>query len=336
MGGFHVIDVTTPSSPALLSTTPIGGNGATSVVLAGHLAYVAEHVVSVRILDVTNPASPSDVGTFPVPENIRGLAVRGDALYVATTSGLHTVDVSDPANPSETSFDPRYFEAIEAAGAFAFAVAGEYQTSSDREVVVMDLATPFAPVQVARVEAGASGQRLHREGDLLYVACGRGGFQVIDVSVPTDPRNIGGALPDLVAVPNPDTRDVAVVGDLVYAAEGAGGIRAYPVPCTAAAVGVAAAPEPGALAAIRAIPSPTRDGTTLSFSLDRSRWARLSVHDVRGRLVRTVTEGPLAAGPHAVGWDGLDSSGAPVPAGVYFVRLRAGALKSTAKVVRTR
>ena len=42
------------------------------------------------------------------------------------------------------------------------------------------------------------------------------------------------------------------------------------------------------------------------------------MYDVNGRLVRTLQPGTLAAGVHALDWDGRDPSGAHVPAGVML------------------
>ncbi len=47
----------------------------------------------------------------------------------------------------------------------------------------------------------------------------------------------------------------------------------------------------------------------------------LTVHDVLGRRVRQVWEGPLRAGSHRFVWDGRDEAGKDVAAGVYIYRV---------------
>ena len=50
--------------------------------------------------------------------------------------------------------------------------------------------------------------------------------------------------------------------------------------------------------------------------------ARLTIHDLAGRHVRTlVADSPQPAGGHEVLWDGLDDGGQEAPSGVYFYRL---------------
>lgn len=74
-------------------------------------------------------------------------------------------------------------------------------------------------------------------------------------------------------------------------------------------------------AAPLAYPNPFRGGTSIRFALPQPGPLRLAVHDVTGRRVRTLASGEWAAGSHEVRWDGLDSHGAPVARGTYFVRL---------------
>ena len=51
----------------------------------------------------------------------------------------------------------------------------------------------------------------------------------------------------------------------------------------------------------------------------------LKVYDIRGRLVRTLVDGPVPAGAdQAVTWDGTSDAGAQVSSGVYFYEARTG------------
>ncbi len=62
---------------------------------------------------------------------------------------------------------------------------------------------------------------------------------------------------------------------------------------------------------------------------------RMRIHDVSGRRVwQMKTE--LSAGRHTLEWHGLDSSGRRVPSGVYMVRIEAGRLEVSDRVVLLR
>ena len=57
------------------------------------------------------------------------------------------------------------------------------------------------------------------------------------------------------------------------------------------------------------------------------------MHDVRGRLVRTVTDRAQAAGAHAAHWDGRDDHGSEAASGFYYIRFESSGQVSTSPVV---
>ena len=62
--------------------------------------------------------------------------------------------------------------------------------------------------------------------------------------------------------------------------------------------------------------------------------ARLEVLDFQGRRIRTLVDGPAAAGPHEAFWDGRDEHGHPTRAGIYWVRLAYGNRVTSRRLVR--
>jgi hypothetical protein len=80
-------------------------------------------------------------------------------------------------------------------------------------------------------------------------------------------------------------------------------------------------------------PNPFRNGTAMSFDLPAPARAAVSVYSVAGRKVATVVDREFGAGRHDVMWNGRDSSGRPVPAGIYFYRLEAGDNVNTKKMI---
>ena len=62
--------------------------------------------------------------------------------------------------------------------------------------------------------------------------------------------------------------------------------------------------------------------------------AVVAVHDVRGRLIRTLVDRPRTAGAWSIEWDGRDEAGYRLPSGTYLVNLRLdGRLAEIRKVV---
>jgi hypothetical protein len=80
-------------------------------------------------------------------------------------------------------------------------------------------------------------------------------------------------------------------------------------------------------------PNPFNPSTTIAFELESASRARLRIYDVTGKLVRTLVDGRLAAGPHRAAWDGADDRGRAVASGVYYYRLDAGPASATRRMV---
>lgn len=97
-------------------------------------------------------------------------------------------------------------------------------------------------------------------------------------------------------------------------------------------------------------PNTTSRATCIWFDLNRTTSVSLTIHDVRGNLVRTLL--PNAASPQFLQagrygrasssgagcdptftWDGTAADGSVVPRGVYVIRLRAGGIQSIKKAV---
>ncbi len=74
----------------------------------------------------------------------------------------------------------------------------------------------------------------------------------------------------------------------------------------------------------RPFPNPTRDRVSLALVMPATQDNRVqvAVFDALGRRVKTLHDGPMAAGSHSIDWDRRDASGRTVGSGVYFYRVR--------------
>lgn len=143
------------------------------------------------------------------------------------------------------------------------------------------------------------------------------------------------------AVTQPDTSylDTGVLSGISYvywltATNQAGGESWYSTPVTATPVSISgeiAIPKEFALR--QNFPNPFNPTTTLSYDLPESSNVKLTVYDVTGRELIALENGDLPAAHYEIQWDGLDASGNPVGAGVYFARIQAGDYAKTIKMV---
>lgn len=83
-------------------------------------------------------------------------------------------------------------------------------------------------------------------------------------------------------------------------------------------------------------PNPFRGDVTLRFALARPGPLHAAIYDPAGRLVRSLDDRLVTAGPHELRWDGRDAAGRAVRAGLYFARVDAGGEHLSARVLRMR
>jgi hypothetical protein len=112
-----IIDVSQPTQPRVMSlwTSATTLKGSVVVLVSGHYAYLGAMRAGVFIFDVSNPRAIVPVASilpdvsFPRRNpnsvqhpNARGLAIKGDLLFVAHDSGgIRVIDVADKAKPRE-------------------------------------------------------------------------------------------------------------------------------------------------------------------------------------------------------------------------------------------
>ncbi len=97
-----------------------------------------------------------------------------------------------------------------------------------------------------------------------------------------------------------------------------------------------AEPLPARFALFPARPNPFTQRTLIRFALPVAVAARLEVFDIQGRRVRTLHDGALPPGYHAVEWDGRDGAGQRVARGTYFYALSAGSFQERRKMTLSR
>ncbi len=90
--------------------------------------------------------------------------------------------------------------------------------------------------------------------------------------------------------------------------------------------------RPVAFAVRQNAPNPFSARTAIAFDLPEAGDYSVSIFDIRGRLVRRY-EGSSGSGTTILNWDGVDASGVPSPAGVYFYRVRAGHFDETRRML---
>ena len=99
------------------------------------------------------------------------------------------------------------------------------------------------------------------------------------------------------------------------------------------ASGIAGSALPEAFALEQNYPNPFNPTTTIRYQLPTSVHVKLVIVNSAGQIVRTLADGSMPAGAHAVMWDSRDNSGQFVSTGLYFYKIVAGDFIQTRKMI---
>jgi len=211
--GVHVLDVTAPASPKLAGVVETGGS-VEDVSVSGRYAYLADGG-GLRILDVSDPARPFQYAVDRSNLQSRGVATSSNRLYVA--GGIF--QVFDIANPTQRTLlgDLQYWT-----GTHPYvAPAGDYLFTctifGGEALTIVDVRNPGEPALVGDFyhlgEGNWSGGMTLLQG---YAFCARqwAGLQVLDLSLPTEPKHVGAYYPEA------PVSDVAVRDSFAFLTEG--------------------------------------------------------------------------------------------------------------------
>ncbi len=83
-------------------------------------------------------------------------------------------------------------------------------------------------------------------------------------------------------------------------------------------------------------PNPFTSHTNIRYELAEQEHVKVSVFDLTGKLVRVLVDAEQAAGAREVRFNGRTTSGAPLPSGMYFVRMESESFAKTCPVVLQR
>jgi hypothetical protein len=112
-------------------------------------------------------------------------------------------------------------------------------------------------------------------------------------------------------------------------------IRATVDSLVSATVGIEP-PGPARGFTLDAAPNPFRGAAEIAFAHPGADAvaATVTVHDLAGRRIATLHDGPAAPGAQRVSWNGADARGARVPPGVYLVCAAWPGTTLTRRIVR--
>jgi len=205
--GLQVIDIRSPTSPKLAGVVWTDAF-AEDVSVSGHYAYVADGCGGLQIIDVADPTRPRSEAVYREYSS-RRVALLGDRLYVL--GPFRILDVTSPSRPTLVGQADLYL------GADAFlGAAADYAYVGGENLLVVDVRNPVEPVAGGYYYhvGECYGRSMSLQDGYAFWARGWAGLQILDLSVPMEPRHVGAYYPEARAA------DVAVRGEFAFLTEG--------------------------------------------------------------------------------------------------------------------
>lgn len=179
--GLQVVDVSNHNTPRIVGNYDTEGV-AIDVQIVGNTVYLADGDRGVKLFDVTRPTAPVLVATYDTAGVAQDLRVDGPYLYIAEgLGGLEIVDVRQPSHPKYLGYLQSLgdVKGVDAEGNRAVVVAGS-------ALHLLDVTDKANPVQKSALNVGPV-KDVVLQGNYAYVAAYTSGYQVVDVSVMSQP-----------------------------------------------------------------------------------------------------------------------------------------------------
>ena len=223
--GFSIVDVRNPSSPIVAGAYHNRYGSPYSVTTAGNYAYMLNANMAsnffLSIIDVSNPSVPNVVSYYNNGE-ASDIAVSGNYAYIADTSGLEILDVT---NPSSSSLMGTYdsdlsISSVVVSGNYAYVTNNFNFNDINRGYLdIVDITNPSVPRRIGSyTNAGGSGRDVAVAGNYAYIAVNNqnndyGYLEIVDIRNPASPKLVG-----IYANAGGSVNSVIISGDYAYIA----------------------------------------------------------------------------------------------------------------------
>lgn len=211
--GLHIIDVSDPRQPLIISSYATTGFANDIFVLDNHV-YLAAGGAGLLIIDVSDLTTPIQVSASETPGWDGGVFVAGGYAYVASgEDGLRVVDISDPSAPVITGTVRTHNDAND------LIIEGDliYVAAGSGGLQIVDIRDPLDPKEMATVDTGYA-RKVVVKNSYAYVATERDGVLVLDITNPSNPGRVK------LYNPHGSANSLDVEGDFIYVADGLGGL----------------------------------------------------------------------------------------------------------------
>lgn len=178
-----------------------------------------------RTADPDSSNTPRPTGHWSSGPPIEDVAIEGETIGLVNGSGLTILDASEPMRPHQEGrvrlSGPVVDVDLKGERAYVitnhFQIAGTPHRTKEFGLEVFDISVPTAPEEIGVFKTSGAAREVTVTGGFAFVADGRDGLRVVDVS--------GSSLPEVAFFgPSSDAVAVAASEEVVYLADGSDGL----------------------------------------------------------------------------------------------------------------
>jgi hypothetical protein len=213
LSGLAIFDISNPSQPTLVAERPFDWR--TNLRSDGHYLYSIDSE-SVAVWDIIEPVNPLKIGQYPDPESLEplnpatspktsnyapfavqdGYIIFGYNVWECQKScyitgwGLKIINLEDPRNPilvKTTKFDGGFLWDMLVTSNYIY-MLGDINNDFGMDLTVWERFDPTEPIGTCYDCLSGSYTDMGLYGNHLYLVNHGGPLQVMDVSVPQQPR----------------------------------------------------------------------------------------------------------------------------------------------------
>jgi len=184
------------------------GNSAFETVVRGNYAYIADGTDGLWIADISdiyNPVLVSNCDTPGYPSdgvnenygNAKGIALSDNYAYIANRqSGMHIIDISNPLSPFilNVSYDSDGGLPSDINSSSGVVLSSDYSyayVADKTSMLVLHISGPDQPELTGKWDSSEYAGKLVVDDNYAYVADGNDGLQIIDITNPASPGEVG-------------------------------------------------------------------------------------------------------------------------------------------------
>lgn len=171
----EIFDISNPASPLFRGRVTLLDDARKVAVTNDH-AYVRVAGHGLQIVEVSDPTHPTVVGGYGDGEYFNDVAASGNHVYVASSEGLHILDVTVPGTPVRVALwdIDGSVSAVDVSGIYAYV--------GHDPLTVLDVSDPSHPFLVGRLDpmlAPGETEQVKVAGDMVYLAHYIGGVSIV-------------------------------------------------------------------------------------------------------------------------------------------------------------